>query len=345
MIADEIIVFDHLKQKIFIIVNMLADNNIERTYKSSIERLKNIYKEITSSKWKVNENTKSINENKEDEGLKINSNFSKEEYIKSVLKAKEYIVNGDIFQVVLSQRLSVETNEDPFNIYRALRTINPSPYMYYLKFDDYRLIGSSPEMLVRVEGDSLETCPIAGQEKGAGTFLKMNYYSRNYLRMKKELAEHMMLVDLGRNDLGRISEIGSIMVKDLMHIERYSHVMHIVTNILGKLRRDKTLYDALLSILPAGTLSGAPKIRAMEIIDELEPTKRGPYGGAIGYISFNGNLDTCITIRTIVYKDNRAFVQAGAGIVYDSDPNKEYEECFNKASALLAALLEAREIR
>lgn len=344
MFTDEVIVFDHLKQKIHIIVNMHVNGNIERTYNSTTERIKAIYKEILSSRWKINENIKpeQSTSNKE---FNFTSNINREKFCENVVRAKQYIKDGDIFQVVLSQRLCVETNHEPLDIYRVLRVLNPSPYMYYLKFNDYRIIGSSPEMLVRVEDGFAETCPIAGTRKRGATKEEDEALEKELLADKKECAEHTMLVDLGRNDIGRISKYGTVKVNNLMHIERYSHVMHIVTNVVGELSEDKTPFDALMSVLPAGTVSGAPKVRAMEIIDELENVKRGPYAGAIGYLSFNGNLDSCITIRTMVIKDNKAYIQAGAGIVADSVPEMEYEETLNKAKALLKALEEVGGIR
>jgi len=344
MFADEVIVFDHLKQKIHIIVNMHVNGNVERAYNSTTDRIKDIYREIISSRWKIADNFKPEFGEKKKE-FKYTSNITKEEYCENVVKAKQYIRDGDIFQVVLSQRLCVETDQKPFNVYRVLRIINPSPYMYYLKFKDYCLVGSSPEMLVRVENGTVETCPIAGTRKRGNTKLEDETLEKELLADEKELAEHTMLVDLGRNDIGKVSKYGSVTVKDLMHIEKYSHVMHIATNVQGEIREDKTQFDALMSILPAGTLSGAPKVRAMEIIDEMESVKRGPYGGAIGYLSFNGHLDSCITIRTLVFKDGKAYVQAGAGIVADSVPEKEYEETLSKAGALLKALEEVGEIR
>ncbi len=344
MFTDEVIVFDHLKQKIHIIVNLHVNGNIERAYNSTTERIKSIYREIISSRWKIQDNFKPEFGGKKRE-FSYNSNISKEEYCNNVIKAKQYIKDGDIFQVVLSQRLCVKTDQKPFNVYRVLRIINPSPYMYYLKFKDYCLAGSSPEMLVRVENGRVETCPIAGTRKRGSTLQEDEALEKELLADEKELSEHTMLVDLGRNDIGKVSKYGTVLVKDLMHIEKYSHVMHIVTNVQGDLRYDKTQFDALMSILPAGTLSGAPKVRAMEIIDEMETVKRGPYGGSIGYLSFNGNLDSCITIRTLIFKDGKAYVQAGAGIVADSIPEKEYEETINKAGALLKALEEVGEIR
>lgn len=343
LFVDEVLAFDHLKQKILIIVNVHTDGNIDRNYYSAVERIKDIYREILSSRWKINDNVKP-----EFSGgssiAAITGNIGRQQYCENVEQAKEYIRNGDIFQVVLSQRLSTEAPRDLFNVYRALRIINPSPYMYYIQFDGYSLIGSSPEMLVRVDRGVVETCPIAGTRKRGGTPEEDRSLEQELLQDEKERAEHTMLVDLGRNDIGRVSAFGSVTVRDPMHVERYSHVMHLVTNVAGKLAEGKNAFDALMSVLPAGTVSGAPKVRAMEIIDELESTKRGPYAGAIGYLGFNGSLDSCITIRTILIHRGKAYVQAGAGIVADSDPEKEYEETLNKARALLKAIEEAGEI-
>ncbi|MCX8130164.1 MAG: anthranilate synthase component I [Clostridia bacterium] len=344
MFTDEVLVFDHLKQKIHIVVNLHVNGNIERAYNSTVEKIKGIYREILSTRWKIADNFKP-DFGRAKSKFVYTSNIDKETYCSNVRRAKQYIKDGDIFQVVLSQRLCVETKQDPFNVYRVLRVINPSPYMYYLKFKDYRVVGSSPEMLCRVEDGLVETCPIAGTRKRGKTLQEDEALERDLLSDEKELAEHTMLVDLARNDVGKVSKYGTVEVKNLMHIEKYSHVMHIVTNVQGVISDNKTAFDALMSILPAGTLSGAPKVRAMEIIDELETVKRGTYGGAIGYLSFNGNLDSCITIRTMVFKDSKAYVQAGAGIVADSDPEKEYEESINKATALLKALEEVGEIR
>jgi anthranilate synthase component 1 len=266
------------------------------------------------------------------------SNVTKEEFMGSVRRAKEYIEAGDIIQVVLSQRFQQEIGADPLDVYRRLRSLNPSPYMYYLHFGSVRIVGSSPEMLVRVEQGTVETRPIAGTRRRGGSQAEDGALARELRADPKECAEHLMLVDLGRNDLGRVCEYGSVKVSRLMEIERYSHVMHLASVVRGKLNAGRDAYDALASCFPAGTLSGAPKIRAMEIIEELEPARRGPYGGAIGYLSFNGNLDACITIRTIVIKGGTAYIQAGAGIVADSDPEQEYEESLRKAEVLLQAL-------
>jgi anthranilate synthase component 1 len=274
-------------------------------------------------------------------GISVTSNITRDDFLDSVRRAKEYIEAGDIFQVVLSQRLQIQLGADPFEVYRRLRSLNPSPYMYYLHFGDIQIVGSSPEMLVRVEHGTVETRPIAGTRRRGGSQTEDDALAQELRADPKECAEHLMLVDLGRNDVGRVCEYGSVQVTRLMEIERYSHVMHLVSVVQGRLAAGRDAYDALSSCFPAGTLSGAPKIRAMEIIEEMETTRRGPYGGAIGYLGFNGNMDACITIRTIMIRGETAYVQAGAGIVADSDPEFEYEESLQKAEALLQAISEA----
>lgn len=339
MLTDEIIAFDHMRQKIVIIVNIHAEGDIENRYKKACCRLLDIHQEMSDLSGLMKK------EKREYRSVsKMKSNMTKEEFCAKVEKAKEYIRNGDIFQMVLSQRFTVETNENPFNVYRALRLINPSPYMYYLNFGDYRIVGASPEMLVRVENGIVQTGPIAGTRPRGKTVEEDLALEEELLADEKETAEHTMLVDLGRNDIGKVSEFGSVKVTRFKYVERFSHVMHIISDVEGRLRGDKTCFDALASTLPAGTLSGAPKIRAMEIIDELETVKRNAYGGAIGYISFNGSFDSCITIRTGVFKDGKAHIQAGGGIVYDSVPENEYQESVNKASAVLRAIEEAGDI-
>jgi anthranilate synthase component 1 len=266
------------------------------------------------------------------------SNVSRERYMQNVETCKEYIRAGDIFQVVPSQRLKTTTDVDPFNIYRTLRAINPSPYMFYLKMDDVRLIGSSPEVMVRVEDGDVMLRPIAGTRPRGKTEEEDARLAEDLLADPKERAEHVMLVDLGRNDVGRVAEYDTVKVEDCMVIERYSHVMHIVSSVVGKLAGGRDAFDTLRACLPAGTLSGAPKVRAMQIIDEVETERRGPYGGAVGYVDFSGNMDTCIAIRTIVMKGRDAYVQSGGGIVADSVPETEYEETLNKARGLLKAI-------
>ena len=339
MLTDEIIAFDHSTQKIHIIVNVHAEGDIESQYKKATNRILDIRDEMSDlSKLMEKE------ERQYRSSSKVTSNVTKEEFCAAVERAKEYIKNGDIFQVVLSQRFTVETSVSPFNTYRALRLINPSPYMYFLDFGDYQIVGASPEMLVRVENGIVQTGPIAGTRWRGKTLEEDLKLEQELLNDEKEIAEHTMLVDLGRNDIGKVSEFGSVKVTRFKYVERFSHVMHIISDVEGKLRADKTCFDALSATLPAGTLSGAPKIRAMEIIDELETVKRSVYGGAIGYISFNGSFDSCITIRTGVFKDGKAYVQAGGGIVYDSVPEYEYNESVNKASAVLKAIEEAGDI-
>ncbi len=270
--------------------------------------------------------------------LTPSSNFTREEYERVVRHCQEYIKAGDIFQVVPSQRLQVKTKADPFNIYRVLRVVNPSPFLFYLTFDDFRLIGSSPEILVRVEEGMVTIRPLAGTRRRGKDEEEDLRLAQELLADPKERAEHIMLVDLGRNDVGRVAEYNSVQLTDVMKVERYSHVMHITSNVTGRLEAGKSAFDALRAGLPAGTVSGAPKVRAMEIIDEVEPTKRGPYAGAVGYVDFTGNMDTCIALRTLVIQGDTAYIQAGGGVVYDSVPAEEYEETLNKARGLLKAI-------
>jgi anthranilate synthase component 1 len=263
--------------------------------------------------------------------------------MKAVEKARDHIIAGDIFQVVLSQRLSMKTETPPFDIYRKLRMINPSPYMFYFDMEQFQIVGSSPEVMVRriktQDRDEVLERPIAGTRPRGKNVMEDNEIEKELLSDRKELAEHTMLLDLARNDVGRISEYGSVQVSNMFHIERYSHVMHIVSDVTGKPAKDTHVLDIISATFPAGTVSGSPKVRAMEIIEDLEPERRGVYAGAVGYIDFRGNLDTCIAIRTMICKDNTVYLQAGAGIVYDSIPEKEYEETINKAKALMKALL------
>jgi anthranilate synthase component 1 len=270
--------------------------------------------------------------------LHVTSNFTKPQYLAGVRKAKAYIRAGDIFQVVPSQRFSARTGADPFEIYRALRVVNPSPYLYFLKLDDVSVVGSSPEMLLKVQGRESFYRPIAGTLPRGRDQSEDRKLEAKLLADPKERAEHIMLVDLGRNDLGRVCEYGSVKVERLMFVERYSHVMHLVSSLRGRLREGVDVFDALMACFPAGTLSGAPKVRAMEIINELEPTRRGIYAGAILYLDFTGNLDSCIALRTLVAKSGRVHIQAGGGIVADSVPEREYQETVNKARALVTAL-------
>ncbi len=336
MFFRDVIAYDHLKQRILVIVNVEVHEDVQEAYAQGIHRVDILTSELLShTEQKQIQHVGTVAERV------YESSFTKAEYIHAVEKAKDYIKDGDIFQVVLSQRLSIQDPGDPYNVYRRLRVLNPSPYMYYLNFEDFTVVGSSPELLVRVDDGVVETCPIAGTRPRGKTELEDEQLAKELMQDEKELAEHTMLVDLGRNDLGKVSAFGTVLASNLMHIEKYSHVMHIVTNVTGVLKAGADCYDALAAVLPAGTLSGAPKIRAMEIIDEFEPVKRGLYGGAIGYVGFDGNMDTCITIRTIVFKDNQAYIQAGAGIVADSIPENEYHETLSKAGAMLKALREA----
>ncbi len=270
--------------------------------------------------------------------LQVRSNFTRDQYEAVVRHCQEYIKAGDIFQVVPSQRFEVETRAEPFDIYRALRVVNPSPFLFYLPFGDFALIGSSPEILVRVEEGVVTIRPLAGTRPRGRSEAEDRTLAEELVTDPKERAEHIMLVDLGRNDVGRVAEYGSVQLTDVMKVERYSHVMHITSNVTGRLRADLTAFDALRAGLPAGTVSGAPKVRAMQIIDEVEPHKRGPYAGAVGYIDFTGNMDTCIALRTLVIRGNTAYIQAGGGVVHDSVPGAEYEETVNKARGLLKAI-------
>jgi anthranilate synthase component 1 len=278
-----------------------------------------------------------------DPALKYESNFTQTQFEDAVRQCVEYIRAGDIFQVVISQRLAVPLEVDPFEVYRTLRVVNPSPFMFFLRTPHCTLVGSSPEIMVRVVDGKVTVRPLAGTRRRGRTEEEDQQLADELLADPKERAEHVMLVDLGRNDVGRVAEYGSVEISDVMVIERYSHVMHITSNVTGQLTEDRDAFDALAACLPAGTVSGAPKVRAMEIIDEVEPHRRGPYAGAVGYIDFAGNMDTCIALRTIVVKDNVAYVQAGAGIVADSVPEREYEETLNKARGLLKAIEITRE--
>ncbi len=339
MFADTVLVFDHLSHKIKVVSHAHLDNgSVEKAYAEATARIDSLVEKLNQPLG-----AKHGKAAKKTTAKPATSNMSQSRYEAIVSKAKEHIVAGDIIQAVLSQRVSKKTSAQPFDIYRSLRSINPSPYMYYLKLNDSYIIGTSPELLVRVENGVVATHPIAGT-RPRGLDMEQDATYEDELKADiKEQAEHIMLVDLGRNDIGRIAEPGSVEVTQFMDVERYSHVMHLVSHVQGKLRSDLTPFDALRACFPAGTVSGAPKIRAMEIIAELEPDKRGPYAGAVGYFSFSGNLDTAITIRTIAMTGGTAHVQAGAGIVYDSVPEREYQECMNKAKALMKAIEAAEE--
>lgn len=334
---DEIIAFDHLTSRVIIIQNIHENDDLQTKYKSLEPKARKMIEQIDNFRMVRTDRT----DKKE---TKVISNLTKEEYTSQVEKAKEYIRNGDIFQVVLSQRFEVESEADPFDVYRCLRTTNPSPYLYFFDFVDYQIAGASPEMLVSVTNGIVTTKPIAGTVPRGTTKKEDDILVRQLMHDPKEQAEHTMLVDLGRNDVGKVSRFGTVRVDNFMSVEKYSKVTHLVSDVQGELREDKTALDALMSILPAGTLSGAPKVRAMEIIDELENKKRGLYGGTVGYLAFDGNIDTCIAIRTVLFKDGKGYVQAGAGIVADSEPEKEYEETKNKALAVIHAIKEAAEL-
>jgi len=332
MITDTILIFDHVNHKIKVVTNAVVSGLPEEAYHRAIDKIEALVAMLRKPVPKADARPVST------EHEQFESNFRREDFETAVESAKEYIRAGDIFQVVLSQRFSRSTTADPVDIYRALRSINPSPYMFFVRMDDFCLVGSSPEILVRVEEGVMQVRPIAGTRPRGATIEEDQQYERDLLADEKELAEHIMLVDLGRNDVGRSCEPGSVRPQELMTVERYSHVMHIVSHIEGRLRADEDAYSALRAGFPAGTLSGAPKIRAMEIIEEFEPVKRGIYGGALGYFSFTGNLDTCIIIRTLIVSGQTAYMQAGAGIVADSQPDREYDETVNKARALFRAV-------
>lgn len=351
ILADQVLIFDHLQQKLKIVVNAhiaknrkhtlagtgKTENRLEKIYKQATERIEQIIQEINKP---LKEELLLPSPDLKGENWK--SNFSQQGFKAAVSKAKEHIRQGDIIQVVLSQRWQTELDCSPLNIYRALRVINPSPYMFYLNFKEVKLIGSSPEILVRCQGRKAELRPIAGTRRRGKDIGEDEKLIKELLSDPKEKAEHIMLVDLGRNDLGRVCEYKSISIPELMTIEKYSHVMHIVSQCEGNLKKNKDVFDLFKACFPAGTVSGAPKIRAMQIIGELEENKRGPYAGAVGYFGFSGNLDFCITIRTILVKNNRVYIQAGAGIVVDSQPQREYEETINKAKAMKEAVEMAR---
>ncbi len=350
LFVDECIVFDHLKQEIQLLIHLPIDQadtpqTIEEKYFQIIRRLRDLADQVTEELPASLSNKKVGNPDKKPvQGTKVVSNMEQAEFEQMVTRAKEYIAAGDIFQVVLSQRFAVETDIDPFSVYRVLRTLNPSPYMYYLQYENETVVGTSPEILVRVEDGKVEMRPIAGTRKRGIAPEEDDRLAKDLLADPKERSEHYMLLDLGRNDVGRVCEYGSVKVEEQMVIEHYSHVMHMVSHVTGRLRDELHPFDALLSAFPAGTVSGAPKLRAMEIIAELEPDARHIYAGAIGYLSFTGNLDTCITIRTLLFKDNQAYIQAGAGIVADSVPHLEYQETVNKAAAMIRALETAEQI-
>jgi len=344
MLSHTLIIFDHLNHTIKVVSYALLEE--KESPQMAYERAK---RRIDKVVMKLKESPSSLlyagrkRERRERINHKIQSNFTPDIFQVKVKKAKEYIRAGDIFQVVLSQKLKRKVDASPFDIYRTLRSLNPSPYMYYLRCGDFEIVGSSPEILVRMEEEEVTYRPIAGTRKRGKDRREDELLTEELSADPKERAEHIMLVDLGRNDMGRVCEYGTVKVTELLTVEKYSHVMHLVSNVQGRLRKEMDQYDLLRACFPAGTVSGAPKVRAMEIIEELEPCRRGSYAGALGYFSFSGNMDTCIIIRTILIKDKIAYVQAGAGIVADSDPESEYEETLNKARALIKAIDIAEE--
>ena len=328
-----LVIHDNLKKKIFYIINIFKDEKIHN-YKDKYLEIENEINDLLIQA--------SLRKNKSDQAteanIKVKSNTSKNRFLKMVNKAKAYIKIGDIFQVVLSQRFEATLTKKPLEIYKKLRVTNPSPFMYFFNFEDFQIIGASPEILVRLRDDKITVRPIAGTRPRGKNTKEDNFFAKDLLKDKKELSEHLMLLDLGRNDAGKVSKIGTVKVTESFMIEKYSHVMHIVSNVVGVYNKKYSKFTSLLAGFPAGTVSGAPKIRAMEIIDELEQTRRKVYAGGIGYFSANGEFDTCIALRTAVVKNKKFYVQAGAGIVADSNPIKEYEETVNKAKALINAL-------
>jgi anthranilate synthase component 1 len=340
MFFDRLLAFDHLRHQIHIVASAdVSKENPRRAYDRAVRDIAALERKLAEglrpALWRKTAKAKPGK-------LKIHAGTSRKAFLRSVERCKEYIAAGDIFQVVLSQRLDFVPGVDPFDLYRALRQVNPSPYLYFLRMGETQILGSSPEMLVRVTGRKLEYRPIAGTHPRGRDEAEDLRLEEQMRTDEKERAEHVMLVDLGRNDLGRVSEYGSVKVKDLMYVERYSHVMHLVSALEGTLRKELDALDAFAACFPAGTLSGAPKVRAMQIIEELEPVRRGIYGGSVLYADFAGNLDSCIGIRTMLMQGKHAYLQAGAGIVADSDPAREFEESMNKAQALLRAVALAR---
>jgi anthranilate synthase component 1 len=334
---DRTVVFDNVNKTMLVIALARLDRqpDMQRAYNEACQRIDEVVARLNSSAQELT--PRDIN-TAGDPHLAYSSNMTQQQYEDAVRKCVEYIRAGDIFQVVLSQRLQLTITADPFEIYRTLRVVNPSPYMFFLRTPDVTLVGASPEIMVRVEEGEVTVRPIAGTRKRGRTEEEDRQLADELLADPKERAEHVMLVDLGRNDVGRVAEFGSVKLSDVMTIERYSHVMHITSNVSGQLKRGLDAFDAMKACLPAGTVSGAPKVRAMQIIDELETHRRGPYAGAVGYIDYSGNMDTCIALRTLVVQGNQAYIQAGAGIVADSVPETEYQETLNKARGLLKAI-------
>ena len=333
MLTTTFVVFDHVGHKLRVVSHAHLEGDVEAAYRDAVGRIDELVDRLRGPLYPP--------AREPSESRQVTPNMEREQFEANVVRAKQYVVDGDIIQAVPSQRFARPTDANPFEIYRALRAINPSPYMYYLDLDGFQIVGASPEMLVQVEDGNIAMHPIAGTLPRGATDEEDAALEHRMRTDEKERAEHIMLLDLSRNDVGRVSEPGSVRVTELMEVERYSHVMHLVSHVEGKLRDDATSFDALRACFPAGTVSGAPKIRAMEIISELEPVKRGPYAGAVGYFDFSGNMDTAITIRTLVVKDGVAYAQAGGGIVFDSIPASEYEETIHKASAVMRAIDQA----
>ncbi len=336
LLTDTLLIFDNLSQRIQVVSNAFvpdkAASTVEAAYDLAISKIEAVVADLGKPLERSAVPTLASRP------PEVMSNFTREGFCQAVLKCKNYVEAGDIIQAVLSQRLQVKTIAQPFDVYRALRVINPSPYMYFLRLGELSLAGSSPEVLIRLEDAQIDLRPIAGTRPRGQTEVEDRELAAELLEDPKERAEHIMLVDLGRNDVGRVAVPGSVEVNELMVIERYSHVMHIVSNVRGRIQEGRDAFDVLRASFPAGTVTGAPKIRAMEIIEELESVRRGSYAGAVGYISFSGNMDTCIAIRTILFAKERAWIQAGAGIVADSDPEREYQETLSKAAAMLRAI-------
>jgi anthranilate synthase component 1 len=333
MFVDRLLAFDHVRQQLHVIANVdVTNQSPKKAYQRAQLEIAAIEKKLRAPLPRSRGKARAVGK------LAVKQSVTREQFLEQVARGKEHIAAGDIFQLVLSLRLQFKTNIDPFAIYRALRQVNPSPYMFFVRMGDMHVVGSSPEMLVRVTGDRIEYRPIAGTRPRGRTPAEDEALEAELRADEKECAEHIMLVDLGRNDVGRVSRTGSVKVKQLQTIERYSHVMHMVSAIEGRLERGLSAWDAFASCVPAGTLTGAPKVRAMQLIEELEPVRRGVYGGSVLYADRSGNLDSCIAIRTLVMQGKHAYVQAGAGIVADSVPEAEYQECLNKAQALLRAV-------
>jgi anthranilate synthase component 1 len=337
MLVDTMLIFDSLRQKIKIVSNAHVDGRgSAKAYSEAVEKIDQVTEKLRISK--IGRQQPAGRKAKGRQKAFVSSFTRRKSFEDAVSRSKEYIASGDIFQVVLSQRFERKAAVEPIDIYRALRVTNPSPYMYFLNTGDAQIVGSSPEILVRLEDKKVVLRPIAGTIQRGATELEDKGLEEELKKDPKEIAEHIMLVDLGRNDVGRVAEKGSVQVTELMAVERYSHVMHMVSNVEGNLARGLDAFDVLRACFPAGTVTGAPKVRAMEIIEEFEPTKRGPYAGAVGYFSYSGNMDTCITIRTLLIKDGTIYVQAGAGIVADSVPEREYAETINKAMGMMKAV-------